>query len=314
MRKSSMVYEVSCLYDLLNVERGADKSYAGNTYKVITNWKLINTALHQLNDYSFIGDSVNNIFCLGANFLATTETTSILSSEYDKFINLLNIVKSKCKAIIDFCDYNDSSERVELYMKLPNDINDLKALSDLISSVNCSFNYCPVLSDKVGRVKFDRVEEGSSWFVFALELCGTITASAKALECIANFIYKCNEIRLQNVNIDEKKLDVMLKRGKVEEVEYEKFMKNYNKSLEDELRDSCIKKFKELQISDDITPEQEVKIVHSMTTLIEVLEQGTEFYPSSSSDESIQKLFPKQEEFKKIDTVKHFLENKNEDK
>lgn len=313
MRKSTIVYELKYLYELLEVERGADKSHGGNTYRVISNWKEINAALHQLNKYDFIGDSVKNIFDLGANYLASTETTSILYSEYDRFINLLNVVRSKCKAIMDFC-VKDSSDGYELFMKLPSDICELKDLSDLISDVNVSFNYCPILMENVGRIKFERVEEGSNWVVFAFELCGTVAAAAKALEYVANFIYKCNEIRLQNISIKDKELDLIFKRCEFEVNDYEKFKKTYERNLEDELHDKCIEKFKELDISNDviITPEQENKIVHSMKTLIDVLEQGTEFYPSSSACDEVQKLFPKQEEFKKIESIKHLLENASE--
>lgn len=310
MRKSTIVYEIRYLYELLEIERAADRTIGGNTYRIISNWKNLNTALYKLNEYEFIGDSVKKIFDLGVNFQASTESTSVLASEYDKFINLLNIVKAKCCAIIDLYNVSDSTS-LELFMKLPDDISDLKELSTLISEINVSFNMCPILSDKVGRISFERVEEGSNWLVFLIELSSGLAAASKSLEWFANFIYKCNEIRLQKRTIKDKDLDIMLKRLQIEDKEYEKLIKKYYDSLQVELREVCIKKFKELEFSSDIdiTPEEQTKIVHSMKTLIDVLEKGTEFYPSSATDENIQKMFPKQEEFKQIENVKKLIEN-----
>lgn len=314
MRKSSIIREVKYLYDLLNIEKGADKTYAGNVYRTITNWKEINASLHKLNEFDFMGDSVERIFALGASYQASTENTSILNAEYDKFINLLNIVRAKCQALIDYST-KQNSEDLELFMKLPDDISDVKELSSLILDINVSFNLCPVLRDKVGKISFHRVEEGSNWVVFVIEACSALALGAKALEFIANFIYKCNEIRLQNVSIDDKKLDVVLKRLQITDEEFEKSKAKYDESLENELHSACIEAFKKLEFSQgiDISPDEQTKIVHSMKTLIGVLERGTEFYPSTSAEENIQKMFPKQEEFKKIENVRKLIEDSKEE-
>ena len=38
---------------------------------------------------------------MGENFIASTDVTAILDKNYNKFINMFDIVKAKCEAIID---------------------------------------------------------------------------------------------------------------------------------------------------------------------------------------------------------------------
>ena len=308
MRRSSVVQEVKYFYELLDVKCGGDKTHAGNIYKIVENWKEISTALYKLNEYPFIGKSVEEIFNMGPSYQSSVATLSIISSEYKIFLHKLDIVKAKCEAILNEQEYINSEENV-LYMKLPEDISDLKELSNMISNLDISFNKCPILRNEIGIVTFKRVEEGSSWLVLTV---GTIVVGSKVLEWIANFICKCNEIRLQHNNIEISKLDIILKKMEIEEKEIERLRKTYESNVEEEIRKICLEKFKEIGIENiEMTPEDSTKIVHSMKTLIDILERGAEFYPSNEVSEETKKLFPKKERFIQIEDAKKLLDFDN---
>ena len=283
MRKSAIVHEVKYFYDLLKLEKGVDRTYAGTAYKVINNWSEVSISLHKLNEYEFIGDSVLKIFDLGPNFQASEKTLSVAERDYAKFLSLFDIVKAKCEAIITSNSYDTTEEDV-LFMKLPDDISDLEELSSLISDLEKAFNKCPILREKAGLLKFKRVEEGSNWLVFTI---AAVMAGSKALNWIADFIMKCNEIRIQNRTIADMDLDLLLKRFKVEEKDKEELIKNYQNSVTEDIKNICITSFKEIDPEEfsKISPEEETKIVYSMKTLINVLEKGAEFYPSSNVSE-----------------------------
>ena len=310
MRKSAIVHEVKYFYDLLKLEKGADRIYAGTSYKVINNWSEVSVSLHKLNEYGFIGDSVLKIFNLGPNFQASEKTLSVAERDYAKFLALFDIVRAKCEAIIASNSY-DTTEDDVLFMRLPDNISDLEELSSMISDLEKSFNKCPILREKAGVLKFKRVEEGSNWLVFTIT---AVVAGGKALNWIANFISKCNEIRIQNRTIASMDLDNLLKRFKVEEAQKAQYIKNYQESETEEIKNVCITNFKQIDSKEfgEISPEDETKIVYSMKTLINVLEKGAEFYPSSNVSTDTAKLFPKQEEFKKLETAKKLLEESKE--
>ncbi len=305
MRRSIVIKQVKYFYDFLNLEV-TDKNSGGNSYKVIQNWYNISTALYKLNEYTFIGNSIQDIFDLGASYQSSSKTISISANEYSNFVIKLNIVKAKCEAMIDS---GSSDEDInEIYVKLPNQLNDLNKLSSIIDDLDLSFNKCPVLFNNIGSVSFKRVEEGSNWLV--LGIAGVIT-TAKVLDWIANFIKSCNEIRLQNKTIRNLDLDNILKSMEIDEKELKKCKENFIKNEELKIRDVCLEKIKQIDFDEKtINPEDEARIVHCMNTLMQLMDEGVELYPSSNASEEIKLLFPKQEEFKQIEESKKLLDNK----
>lgn len=305
MRRNIVIKQVKYFYDFLNLEV-TDKNSGGNSYKVIQNWYNISTALYKLNEYTFIGNSIQDIFDLGASYQSSSKTISILANEYSNFVIKLNIVKAKCEAMIDS---GSSGEDInEIYVKLPNQLNDLNKLSSIIDDLDLSFNKCPILFNNIGNVSFKRVEEGSNWLV--LGIAGVIT-TAKVLDWIANFIKSCNEIRLQNKTIRNLDLDNILKSMEIDEKESKKCKENFMKNEELKIRDVCLEKIKQIDFDEKIImPEDEARIVHCMNTLMQLMDEGVELYPSSNASEEIKLLFPKQEEFKQIEESKKMLDSK----
>lgn len=84
MRLSVIKKQIKEYYEILNLEC-QQVTINGNTYQKIMNWKNINRALHSLNEYKFVGNSINKIFDMGANFIASTDTTAVLDSKYTFF-------------------------------------------------------------------------------------------------------------------------------------------------------------------------------------------------------------------------------------
>lgn len=310
MRKSLIAKQVEYFYNLMELNI-SDKSSGGNSYKIINNWYAINTALYKINDYPFVGHSVQDIFDLGASFQSSAKTISIVSGvEYNTFITKFNIVKAKCEAVID--SYNLEDDSNDLYVKLPNNLSDLDCLSSIVKELDLSFNKCPILNEKVGNIQFKKVEEGSSWLVLTI---GCIVAGAKSLDWIANYIKSCNEIRIQTKTIKNLDLDNILKAMEIEEKEQSKLKEKVNKNEEQKIKSACLEKFKCLDLENrQITPEEESRIVHCMKSLAELLDDGIEIYPSFTSKEETKNLFPKKEEFKMIQESQKLLGDSTDNK
>lgn len=299
MRKNSIAKQVKYCHSLLKLS----VSDSG-AFKQVNNWFQISEALYKLNEFSFVGDSVKKIFNLGPPYQSCCETISIPNGNYNVFLSLFNQLISKCEAIIEF-SYEEDDES-DLHIKLPDRLDDLVDLSNLIKDLDTSFNKCPLLSEKIGKVSFNKVEEGSNWLVV------TIAAGSKVLEWIANYIKSCNEIRIQNRTIKEKNLDIILKKMKVTEEQQKQFKKNYDEAENEEIKSLCIKNFKKLNLSDNkINPEDENRIVHSMKTLSNLLDDGIEIYPSSSVEDDIKNIFPNKEETKLLEEPQKLLDDSN---
>lgn len=304
MRRSLIARQVKYFYDNLNLEV-TEKSHGGNAYKIITNWFQISTSLYKLSEYEFIGDSVQNIFDLGASFQSSSKSISILYGEYSGFVTKFNIVKAKCEAIIDL--YKLEEDDIEnIYIKLPDNLNDLNTLSSVITDLDVAFNKCPILNRNIGNVSFKKVEEGSSWLVIAI---GAAIAGAKALDWIANFVKSCNEIRLQNKTMKNIELDNILKLMEIEDKQQEQeYKKKIIKGEEEKIKALCMEKFESIGLEyEEINPEDSSRIVHSMKTLADLIDIGIEIYPSPSCDNETKKLFPKQEELNLLEDSQKLL-------
>lgn len=309
MRRSLMAKQVEFFYNKLDLEV-VEKSNGGNVYKVIENWFSISTSLYKLSEYDFVGNSVQNIFNMGASFQSSSKSIAILSSNYSEFVTKFNIVKAKCEAIIDSSNYDDDVN--DLYIKLPDKTPDILELSSILKELDLAFNKCPIFSNEIGNIKFKKVEEGSNWII--VQIGCAIIGGAKALEWIASYVKTCNEIRLQNRTIKNTELDIILKEMEIENKEQEKkYKENVQKAESAKIKSYCLENFENMKITKEkINPEQEGQIVNCMKTLAELLDLGIEIYPSQSSEVEIKKMFPKQEEFKILEDSQRLLEEPEE--
>lgn len=314
MRTELLKKQVEEYYKALNIESKQVNSN-GNTYEKIMNWKAINKALHGLNIYGFMGKSIKNIFDMGDNFIASTETTAVLTQNFPAFINAFNIVKAKCEAIIDMDGFSSNSKNEEnfLYVKIPDNIEELEELDFIVKGLNTTFNQCPILRDTYQKVSFEGVDVGSSWIVLSFILTGAPIA-AKTLNWVADFIKKCNEIRIQNRTIKKMDLEYIIEKTELEEKEKQKLLNDISRNIEKDNKKRCIDSFKSISIptKEKISPEDEGKIVHCMITLSELLELGVEIYPSINASEELKQAFPKKEEWNRIKGDIKLLETKEE--
>ncbi len=314
MRTAVLKKQVEEYYKLLNIENESISSN-GNSYQKIKNWKEVNYALHELNKFDFIGKSVEKIFSMGENFIASTDVTAVLTQNYTKFINQFNIVKAKCEAIMELDNGNSKikNDKDCIYIKLPNDMTELDKLTDIVKGIDTTFNQCPILRDTYSKVNFEGVDVGSSWLIVSFVMAGAPIVG-KTLNFIADFIKKCNDIRIQNRTIKKMDLEYLIEKSKLNKEEKEKVIKDIRKGMEEEKREKCIESFKSISIpiNREISPEEATKITHCMLTLSELLEMGVEIYPSADADEELKLAFPKKEEWKKIDGEIKLLENKKE--
>lgn len=99
---------------------------------------------------------------------------------------------------------------------------------------------------------------------------------------------------------------------KIMEIEDKKQGQEYKqrvlKGEEEKIKALCIEKFESIGLEyEKITPEDSSRIVHSMKTLADLMDQGIEIYPSPSCDNETKKLFPKQEEMKLLEEGQKLL-------
>ncbi len=311
MRTAILKGQVKEYYELLNIE-SERISVNGNNYQKITNWKQINSALFKLNEFEFMGNSVQNIFNMGANFMATTDTTAIALNDYQKFINYFNIVKAKCEAIIDMKNGNidDLNDKDYLYVRLPDNLNKLDELNIIVKGLNTVFEQCPILRETYKEVNFKGVDVGSSWLILSFILTGAPIA-AKTLNWIADFIKKCNDIRIQNRTIKKMDLEYIISKMEFDRQQEEELLKKVEKGLESDYEEQYIQEFENINIPTEakISEEDKARIVHCMSTMIQLLEMGVEIYPSLSSSDELKDTFPKKEEWKKISGEKKMLKD-----
>lgn len=313
MRTAVLKEQVKECYELLNI-RNEKITSNGNTYQKINNWREISGALYKLNEFKFMGDSVKAIFNMGANFMATTETTAIIISDYPKFLNCFNIVKAKCEAIINMQngDIDDSDDENYLYVKLPSNLKELDDLNTIVKGLNLVFNQCPILRETYKEINFVGVDVGSSWFILSVILAGAPIA-AKTLNWIADFIKKCNDIRIQNRTIKQIDLEYIIKKMKLDKEKSEQTLQNIQKEIEKDHKEQYIKEFENIKMpkQGEISEEDKSKIVHCMSTMIELLDMGVELYPSLNASEELKSAFPKKEEWKKIQGETKLLNENN---
>lgn len=316
MRTAILKAEVREYYELLNI-KSEKINVNGNYYRQINNWREISLALYRLNEYKFIGDSVQKIFDMGANFMASTENTAILVSDYQTFLNYFDIIKAKCEAIMSMQNGNieDFDDENYLYVKLPNTLKELDDLNSIVKGLNLVFNQCPILRDTYKEVNFVGVDIGSSWLVLSFILTGAPIV-AKSLNWIADIVKKCNDIRIQNRSIKKMDLEYLISKMEFDKKQSQDLLQKVEKEIENDHQKQYIEEFESIKIPtpQEISPEDRSKIVHCMVTMAELLEMGVELYPSLNASEELKSAFPKKEEWKKISGKTKLLKDKNEEK
>lgn len=314
MRTAVLKEQIKEYYELLNI-KSEKVAINGNSYYKITNWKSISLALFKLNEFEFMGHSIEEIFNMGANFMANTETTSIHVNDYQNFVNKFYIVKAKCEAILNMESNGINSEEDEnyLYIKLPDNLKELEELNVIVKGLNTTFNQCPILRDTYKEVNFVGVDVGSSWIVLSFILTGAPIA-AKTLNWVADFIKKCNDIRIQNRNIKKMDLEYLISKMEFDEKKSKELLQKLEEGVEDDYKKQYIEEFKNIKIpiKGEISEEDKAKIVHCMSTMAQLLEMGVELYPSLNSNDELKSAFPKKEEWKKITTDTKLLKDKND--
>lgn len=268
----------------------------------IKNWKEISGALFLLLRYSFLKDSIENLFECGANVKSNANNITITSSSFKEFENRFNIIKAKCEAIMDYNDFKSCMDKENyLYVKLPDELNDLSELEEMIKSLEYIFNKCPILSDSYDKIGFVGVEHGSSWLVLSI-IVTSLKLLPEALNNIADFIKKCNEIRIQNRTIRKMDLDYYAALFDFSKEEFDERIKIADKKIKEQQSEVCIEKFKEIEgiNKEKISSVDNLSITHAMVSMIELIEKGVEIYSSDNVDESVKTRFPIQEDFKRF--------------
>lgn len=149
--------------------------------------------------------------------------------------------------------------------------------------------------------------------VYIIVILAGAPIAAKTLNWIADFIKKCNDIRIQNRTIKQMDLEYIIEKMKLDKEESEKALQNVQKEIENDYKEQYIKEFKSIKIpkEGEISEEDKAKIVHCMSTMIELLDMGVELYPSLNANEELKSAFPKKEEWEKIEGETKLLNENN---
>ncbi len=298
MRRSAIVLKVKDLYEKLELNVTSITS-GGRDFRKVANWEPISDALFQLNEYNFVGDSVKKIFDMGECYQSRVDTFSIPVAEFKAFETQFNIVKAKCESFIESEPLENDSDC--LYVRLPDGVYDLKELSRIVNDLNVVFNTCPPLVSNIGCLEFKGVEHGSNWII--LKIGAAVVEVAVAMKWIADFISTCYDIKIKKAQYKNIELDNVLKLMEIENNLIAKYTDNYNKNMEDSLRDDCVKAFEEIgMVKEELSPEDQGKVTHSMKILMDLLDIGVEFCPSNLVDDETKKMFPSHSQTREVTT------------
>lgn len=173
--------------DLLKLESTSQK-IGNETYYSIKNWDILSECLHDLSNFSFLKNELNNIYNIGINMRVVDKTVSLSSDQNNIFTTNFSKIVLKCEAVLDFLDsvaQDDVPESINI--KLPTTVNNLASLTSIVKDLNIVFSQCPLLKD-YGVIKFEGVDVGSSWIRLT-------TSALAAVTIIANMANQCLDVR-----------------------------------------------------------------------------------------------------------------------
>lgn len=274
--------------------------------------------IEEISSLGFLEGDINRFKSLGEsiyNARNSGDTIRVDSATHQKILHYITIVKEKIKGFQQLVDLAVPPNTTNVvHVKLPDSIT-LKGLSDFYRKLDIAFRTALKVEEVNGHYSLQNFDSGSLWTEIVLNNMDTILFLGKILS-------QSLEIKKQTIEIQHAKKQ--LNELKDSNPEAEHVQTDMMLKLFDEKLDRIIEeKIKEIhppeEPTTDFSPESKNNIVASIRTFSELMQQGTEFYPSIAEQEEVQKAFPIQpkrleEQLKLIEKINSNIEDTETEK
>lgn len=221
-------------------------------------------------------------------------------TDYNKFCGLLEVLYASLNTIIalgDSIGYEEIKNGFDV--RLPIDLQ-FEDYSRFFKDINTIFSQYPYLYKDGAQAKFDRIDVGTTWLIFAV-LGAPVVLHAVAALVDKAIILKSHFISMK---MQEQQLDAMKDAGELRKNQIEIHEKLKEKYLTDAITD--IEK-----AHGELDHEEKERAIHSLELLTGLMIAGTQVYASIESPVDVQSLFPPIAA-QSLDTgIKGLIEQKN---
>lgn len=280
------------IYQVLDSFVLSDNSCAVSVGKL----KELGAELNYISDIHFLESNVSEIMKIDEKRLSSESFKEEIPLQ---IIEPLKRLKSDCKKINDLCeslgysfeDIASETEKMEINIKLPK-YNDFGELVSIIKNVDFIFYQCPFLNQFDLKIKFSRIDVGSSWFDVILNGSGIIafvTVLGKmikmALDLRDQYIRGQIQIEeLRNKHISNRIIEDM-------SMSFENVLK--------EMTSKCVEELQEDFILKD--GEEKGKAEESLNRLYKMMSLGLQMHVAIEDKEKCDENLPTEEEQKSIE-------------
>lgn len=271
---------------------------------IIKNWGICKKSLDALKKIECFRDEIERLYSIIDWFQLEKETARVScerkSDIREKLAKIIFSVETMVK-LSDMMKLGKTESGIDV--KIPK-CNSLKEYMGYLKEIDFIFTQCPYLLHDKEEIKFNNVDVGSQWLVFAVT---GVTASFYILNNLAKLIQKAISIS-SNILVYRQQ----------EEVLKEMQMKN---EVTEETVD-VFKKFKQTLLDESVSElendmgqlrdcEERDKIKKTLENMVVLMDKGVELYSSIETPKEIKVLFPMDKDTAILpDNITKLLEDK----
>ncbi len=270
----------------------------------VRGWKECKRALDVLKRIDCFKEEIEDLYNL-IDWQVGREYINLPSDQKDDFVRKILTIKSSVKAMVKLCDMMEiGGAESGIDVKIPK-CESLKEYMGYLKEIDFIFTQCPYLLHEKEEIKFNTVDVGSQWLVFAV---AGATGAFYILNNLAKLIHEAVKYK-SNILIckqQEEALKEMQQKNEVMQETIDAFKKlnqvttnKYMGELESELG--------ELPNS-----EEQDKVKRTIEKLVFLMDKGVEIYSSIETPKEIKVLFPFEKDTAILpDNVLKLIEEKN---
>lgn len=283
------------------------KSYNLNddTYVVVVKkWGECKKSLDALRNIECFEEKISNLYQL-LDWRVKMDDVKLTEGERIKYDRYIGEISYAAETLVNLCnDMEMGKTESGIDVKIPKCAS-LKEYMGYLKEIDFIFTQCPYLLQRNEEIKFNNVDVGSQWLVFAvLGASGTFYI----LNNLAKLVQKAIEIK-SNIFVlkqQEEALEEMRQKNEVGSEVIDTF-----KKLKQMTMDKCVSEL-EGDIGELKDNEERSKVERSLESLAYLMDKGVEIYSSIETPKEIKVLFPFEKDTAILpDNIQKLIEDKN---
>lgn len=273
---------------------------------LIRNWGECKKSLDALRTLECFEEKISNLYKV-LDWRAKIDDVRLPVGEKPLFDKYLGEISYSVEILVKLCeDMEIGKVESGIDVKIPK-CNSLKEYMGYLKEIDFIFSQCPYLICNDEEIKFNNVDVGSQWLVFAI-------VGAPVTFCILN-----NLAKLVQKAVEIKSNILVLKQQ--EEILEEMCQKNETgrevidafKKLKKITMDKCVRELEE-DIGELRDNEERSKVERSVESLAYLMDKGVEIYSSIETPKEIKVLFPFEKDTAILpDNIQKLIEDKSMD-